>query len=95
MELGTLLNLVPCILDNTMQNSSTTQIASSLSHAFRQEMEKLPNNRANTVGTPIYEMQVDFMYALDAIQRGSTPEIEVGISTAKRLISVVRKANNS
>ena len=78
-----------------MQNSSTNHIVSGLNHAFRQELEKMPNYRMNLSGSPVHKMQVDFTYAIDAITRGSSPEIEAGISTAKKLIAEMRKANNS
>jgi len=78
-----------------MQNSSTSQIVSGLNHAFRQELDKLPNPRNNLKGTTVYNAQVDYMYAIDSVMRGNTPEIEAGIHAAKRIISDLKKANAS
>jgi len=77
-----------------MQHSSTNHIVSGLTHAFRQELEKIPNYKMNISGSPVYRMQVEFAYAIDAITRGSAHEIEGGISTAKKLISEMRKNNS-
>jgi len=78
-----------------MQNSSTSHIVAGLSHAFRQELDKCKGSRLNTAGSPAYAAQVEFMYALDAVMRGSTPEVETGIHEAKRVIADLRRTNNA
>jgi len=78
-----------------MQNSSTSHIVAGLSYAFRQELDKSKGSRINTAGSPVHQAQVDFMYALDAVMRGSTPEVEAGINEAKRLIADLRRTNNA
>lgn len=78
-----------------MQNSSTSHIVSGLSHAFRQELDKFNGPRINTAGTPVHAVQVEFMYAIDSVMRGSTPEIESGINDAKRIIAEMRRANKT
>ena len=75
-----------------MQNSSTAQIVAGLSHAFRQEIDKI-HPRINTKGSPIYVAQVDFMYAIDDVQRGNTVEVEAGISAARKIITNLRQAD--
>lgn len=74
-------------------NNNISTIIANLTHAFRQEIEKLPNPRANQRGTLINKFQVNFMYAQDSMLRGSAPEVESGINTVKKLISDLQKMN--
>jgi len=74
-----------------MQTFNNTQIASNLNNTFRRELDKAENSRNNVKGTHLYEMQVEFMYAIDSITRGSSHESEAGISSAKKIIGDLKK----
>lgn len=68
------------------------QTASGLSHAFRQELDKLPNSRDNRAGTLTHKYQTEYCYIMDMLQRGSIPEGESAINNLKRLVTDMRSA---
>ena len=60
---------------------------------FVKNLTDLTDQKINSAGTPVHAVQVEFMYAIDSVMRGSTPEVEVGINEAKRIIASLRRAN--
>ena len=67
--------------------ASTSQTIRYLSGAFAAKSRNLKNN--NTVGTDLYQAQVDFSYLIDDIQRGPTYMVPKAIAAANALIDSI------